>query len=137
MKEKFDRNAPHKDIREIGSNNNSNKKHLEWILNMMIGRKESYIEECVKNGEKPRFVSFMESQDIDMNDDYNDLVIEFQEAIRCNNKMKVDFYGKKIIASLVNLGYSKEEILSKIKELIPTNKDLSVFYPIEDKNKIK
>lgn len=137
MKEKFDRNAPHKDIREIGSNNNSNKKHLKWILNMMIGRKESYIEECVKNGEKPRFDSFKKYQDIDMSDDYNDLVIEFQEAIRCNNKMKVDFFGRKIIENLVNLGYSEETIFEKINELIPTDKDLFIFYPIEDNNKRK
>ena len=137
MKEKFDRNVPHKNIKDIIPKEHTNFDSVQAALNYIDYLREHYIEECVKNGIKLRFLDFKDYQDIDMNDDFNDLAIEFQEAIRCNNKMKVDFYGKKIIASLVNLGYSKEEILSKIKELIPTNKDLSVFYPIEDKNKIK
>ena len=137
MKEKFNRNLKYNDIKRIGSNNNTSKKHLEWILNMMLGMKESYIEKCVKRGEKPRFASFKDYQDIDMSDDFNDLIACFQEAISCNDKMKIDFYGRKIIEILVNLGYSKEDIIKKINELIPTDKDLSMFYSIEDNYKVK
>ena len=141
MKEKFDRNTPHKNIKDIIPKEHTNFDSVQAALNYVDYLREllreRYIEECVKNGEKPRFADSKDYQDIDMNDVFNDLVIEFQEAIRCNNKMKVDFYGRKIIANLVNLGYSKEAIFKKINELIPTDKDLSIIYPIEDNNKIK
>ena len=136
MKEKFDRNAPHKKLKDIIPKEHTNFDSVQAALNYMDYLRERYIEECVKNGEKIRF-TVNKYQDIDMNDDFNDLVVEFQEAIRCNNKMKVDFYVRKIIQNLVSSGYSKEEFLSKIKELIPTDRDLSIIYPIEDNNKVK
>ena len=136
MKEKFDRNAPHKNIKDINPKEHTNFDSFQAALNYVDYLREHYIEECVKNGEKLEFASSKIYQDIDMSVDYDDLVFAFQKAIKDNKQANVDHYGKQIIEYLVKKGYSKEEILEIFKKLIPVDNDISLFYPIED-NKVK
>lgn len=151
MKEKFDRNKPHMDIRDIKiikkikdngdikiikkNNNDSLEKTFEYQLSLY----EKYIEECVRNNVKPRIATFKDYKNINFSQEERlevspVAIMEFKQAIINNDKMNMEYYGKKIIESLAKEGYSKEEIWEKLNSLIPTNKDIQISYPIDEEN---
>ena len=136
MKEKFDRNKQHKNIKDINPKEHTNFDSFQAALNYMDYLHEHYIEESVKNDKKPQYANFKDYQDINMNIDYADLVFAFQKAIKDNKQSNINYYGKQIIEYLVKNGHSKEEILETLKNIIPVDGNISLYYPIEN-NKVK